>query len=105
MHLPFRRRRPHPDDEEAREWVQAEINRLHAMSYADLLSLLDDPIHYKVESRTGRELMGETQVFWDSGKPGPLRVIVDICEPKPGIVLSIVSKDFIRATDDSSVDE
>jgi hypothetical protein len=50
-------------------------------------------------------LIGETQVFWDDGEPGPLRVIVDVCEPKPGIVRSIASEDFIRAPDGSFIDE
>jgi hypothetical protein len=49
--------------------------------------------------------MGETQVFWDSGEPGALRVIVDVCEPSPGIVRSIASEDFIRAHDGSFVGE
>jgi hypothetical protein len=49
--------------------------------------------------------MGETQVFWDTGDPGPLRVIVDICEPKRGVERSIASRDFIRATDGSFIDE
>ena len=95
----------HPDKAEAQEWVNTEIARLRAMSYKDLLALLGDPIHYLVPSQTGRELMGETQVFWDTGEPGPLRVFVDICEPKPGVVRSIASQDFIRAPDGSFTDE
>jgi hypothetical protein len=49
--------------------------------------------------------MGETYVFWDSGEHGPLRVMVDVCEPRPGIVRSIASGDFIRAPDGSFVGE
>jgi hypothetical protein len=49
--------------------------------------------------------MGETSVFWDRGEPGDIRVMVDICEPRPGIVRSIVSDDFIRAPDGSFVGE
>jgi hypothetical protein len=33
----------HPDKTEAQEWVKAETARLRAMSYQDLLALLDDP--------------------------------------------------------------
>ena len=95
----------HPDKAEAQEWVRAQIERLRAMSYDELRASLNDSTHYRVTSRTGRVLMGETQVFWDTGKPGPLRIIVDICEPKSGIVHSIASEDFIRAPDGSFIDE
>jgi hypothetical protein len=95
----------HADDVEAREWVETEIGRLRSMSYAELLVCRDEPIHYEVRSRTGRVLMGETYVFWDSGEEGPLRVMVDICEPKPGMVSSIASDQFIRAWDGSFISE
>jgi hypothetical protein len=95
----------HPDEVEAREWVEAQVNRLRSMSYPELLAQLDEPVHYDIRSRTGRVLMGETQVFWDSGEEGPLRVMVDVCEPKPGIVSSIASEDFIRGPDGSFVGE
>lgn len=49
--------------------------------------------------------MGETYVFWDSGEDGPLRVMVDVCEPRRGVVSSIASDDFIRAPDGSFVGE
>lgn len=83
--------------------MRAEVERLRALSYHDLLRQRDDPIHYAIESRTGGRLMGETYVFWDSGEGGPLRVMVDICEPKPGVVTSIASDDFIRAPDGSLI--
>ena len=95
----------HPDKTEAQSWVRAQIERLRGMTYDELVASVDEPAHFHVQSRTGRDLMGETQVFWDSGEPGPLRVIVDICEPKPGIVRSIASADFIRAPDGSFIDE
>lgn len=95
----------HPDHDEAAAWVAAEIRRLRALSYKELLADLDSPIHYRIESRTGRVLIGETQVFFDGRDPGPLRVLVDVCEPRPGIVGSIVSDDFIRAPDGSFLGE
>jgi hypothetical protein len=36
--------------------VNAETARLRALSYEDLPALLDDSIHYRVPSRTGRVL-------------------------------------------------
>ena len=95
----------HPDYDEAAEWVGAETERLRAVSYEDLLGQVGLPIHVEIESRTGRVLMGETQVFYDSPDRETLRVLVDICEPRPGIVRSIVSDDFIRAPDGSFVGE
>ena len=62
MRLSLRRKRPHPDEVEARKWVSEQIDRLRALSYDDLLEQLDEPDHYTIRSRTGRELMGETQV-------------------------------------------
>jgi hypothetical protein len=100
-----RGREVHPDEGEAREWVEMQVNRLRSLSYPELVVQLDLPVHYGIRSRTGRALMGETQVFWDSGKEGPLRVIVDVCELKPGIVLSIASADFILAPDGSFIGE
>jgi hypothetical protein len=105
MRLPFGRRRTHPDEAEARDWVHAQVERLRSVSYGKLLEERDEPVHYAIHSRTGRELMGETYVFWDSGDDGPLRVMVDVCEPKPGVVSSIASDDFIRAPDGSFVGE
>jgi hypothetical protein len=49
--------------------------------------------------------MGEINVFWDEGEGGALRVMVDVCEPKPGVMRSIASDDFIRASDGSFVGE
>jgi hypothetical protein len=94
----------HPDRAEAEAWVAAEIDRLRAMSYEELVELEDYPVHYAVPSRTGRHLMGETQVFWDNGDPGPLRVLVDICEPQPEVVRSIAIDQFVRAPDGSFID-
>lgn len=49
--------------------------------------------------------MGETQVFWDSKPGGDLRVIVDVCEPKRGVVRSIWTESFHRAADEEFVSE
>jgi hypothetical protein len=105
MRLGLRRRRRHPDEAEAQEWVQAQIERLRSVSYAELLDQREAPVHYAIRSRSGSQLMGETYVFWDSGDHGPLRVMVAVCEPRPGIVRSIASGDFIRAPDGSFVSE
>jgi len=95
-----------PDQAEAEAWVAAEIDRLRAMSYEELVGLEDYPIHYAVPSQSGRRLMGETQVFWEvPDEPGPLRVLVDICELQPGVVVTSIAIDqFVRAPDGSFID-
>lgn len=92
---------PHPDEVEAQEWVASEIAQVRAVSYRDLLPMVDNPIHRRVSSRTGRFLMGETQVFDLPGKSDWLQVTVDICEPQPGIVHAIAEQAFFVAADGS----
>jgi hypothetical protein len=95
---------PHPDKDEAQEWVASEIAEVHAMSYRDLLPIVDNPIHHRVPSRTGRLLMGETQVFDLPGEPDWLQVTVDIFEPQPGNVHAIAEQTFFVAADGSVTD-
>jgi hypothetical protein len=92
----------HPDEAEAIEWVSAEIARLRSLSYDELAGLVDEALHYRIVSRTGRVLMGEAQVFWERDEHGPLWLLVDICERKPGVVSSIASDQFLRAADEFS---
>ena len=95
----------HPDGAEAAQWVKDEISRLRALSYQELLRYEGHALHCEMLSHNGRVLMRETQVFWDKDENGPLRSVVDVCEPKPGWVSSIVSESFIRAPDGSFIDE
>jgi hypothetical protein len=96
---------PHPDQIEAQEWVATEIERVRAMSYRDLLPMVDNPIHHRVPSRTGRFLMGETMVWGLPGEPDWLQVTVDICEPQPGVVHAITEQTFFVAADGSVSDK
>jgi hypothetical protein len=87
-------------------WVAAQIGRLRAMAYEDLLGLRDSPEHYEVPVDDGRfPLSGEVQVFWDDpGKAeGDLRVTVAIWNDAGGRPLA--SDAFIRAPDGSFVGE
>jgi hypothetical protein len=98
--------RTHPDEGEAREWVQDEVDRLRALSYAELVRLRDAPHHRAFTSRTGRKLIGETSVHWDSVEGGPVRVVIDVWAPRRGrLIRSITSDDFIRASDGRLLDE
>jgi hypothetical protein len=92
-----RRARNHPDQEDARAWVEDEIDRLQALGYGELVRLRSSPHHHAFSSRTGRQLVGETSVHWDGGEVGPLRVVVDVWEPRRWrLVRRVYSDDFSR---------
>jgi len=96
----------HPDIDEAREWVQDEIDRLRALGYSELMRLRVAPRHHPFTSRTGRHLVGEASVHSDSGEEGPLRVLVDVWEPRRWrLSRSICSDSFVRAPDGRLVAE
>jgi hypothetical protein len=95
---PGRAARSHPDHDEARVWVQDEIDRLRALSYSELVRLRVAPRHRPFTSSTDRPLVGETSVHRDSGEGGPLRVSVDVWEPRRWrMTRSICSDSFVRA--------
>ncbi len=92
-----RKARSHPDLDEARVWVQDEIDRLRALGYSELVGFRASPRHHPFTSRTGRQLVGETSVHWDGGEGGPLRVVVDVWEPRRWrLTRSVCSDGFVR---------
>ena len=94
---PGRTARSHPDLDEARVWVQDEVDRLRALSYSELVRLRVAPRHRPFTSGTGRRLVGETSVHRDSGEEGPLRVSVDVWEPRRWrLTRSVCSDSFVR---------
>jgi hypothetical protein len=94
-----RRSHIHPDLDEAREWVRDEIDRLQVLGYGELERLRTTPRHRAFTSHTGRPLVGETSVHWDSGEGGPLRVLVDVWEPRRWrLNRSVCSDSFARSS-------
>jgi len=82
--------------------VKTAVDRLRSSDSSDLIAKVDAPEHISLTSRTGRRLEGEISVFWDrTGAPGSIAVIVDVCEPKPGVVTPIAQDSFIRSPDGS----
>jgi hypothetical protein len=54
------------------------------MSYDEVLRRLEIEDHESVRLPSGKELLGETEVFWDAGSDSPrrhLRVMVDLSDP------------------------
>jgi hypothetical protein len=79
--------------------MQDEIDRLRALGYSELARLRVAPRHRQLMSRTGRQLVGETCVHRDSGEGGPLRVTVDVWQPRRWrLIRSICSDSFTRAS-------
>jgi hypothetical protein len=77
--------------------VEDEIDRLQALGYGELVRLRSSPHHHAFSSRTGRQLVGETSAHWDGGEGGPLRVVVDVWEPRRWrLVRRVYSDDFSR---------
>jgi hypothetical protein len=96
----------HANETEAREWVAAEIKRLRAHSYAELVGEESQAEHRQMKTADGKPLILETQVFWDDREERNLRVIVDVWDPAKRLSLGSIAKDdFIRAPDESFVDE
>ena len=98
--------RGHPDLDEARVWVEDEVDRLRALGYSELVRLRVARRHHPFTSRTGRPLVGETSVHADNGEGRPLRVLVDVWEPRRGrLTRRIYSDSFTRAAEGGLVDE
>lgn len=95
--------------DEAEVWVRAEIGRMRALSYSELVSMEGDSLHVEKTSASGDVLILETEVMWDGDPDDVIRVIVDVWNPNGGRWFGIwgsEAKDgFIRASDGSFVDE
>jgi len=82
----FRRKKPALPEADlafAREWVSSTMGELRArLSFDEAKSKIDETEHNELESPSGKRLCGEIQYFWDSGKEGDIRVIVDVWWPE-----------------------
>src|SRR6266481_1472056 len=92
------------DKKEAQELLTAQVNQLRAMSYHDLLGLMDRETVTEVDGSPGRRYTIETSVFWDGAKDRDLRVIVSI-DDGGRRAYAPMSDDFIMAPDGSFVGE
>jgi hypothetical protein len=103
---------PNDVKRQAEAWVVEQILRLRRSSYEELLTHLDQPIHEELRTASGKTVIRETQVFWDGGRDGPLRVMVDVWDPRSGAkrrwwrgIRSLAIDDFILAPDGTFVGE
>ena len=92
------------DKKEAQQLLKARVNQLRAMSYHDLLSLLDKETVIEVDGSSGGRYSIETSVFWDDANDHDLRVIVNI-DDGGWRAFAPMTDDFIIAPDGSFVGE
>lgn len=93
------------DKAEATEVAMTISNSLREVSYQDLVDrFLDSCEHSRAVGTSGTEYQIETQAFWDSAKPGDLRVSVTV-DNGGWRAFSPLVFDFIKASDGSFVDE
>jgi len=92
------------DTKEAQPLLKARVNHLRAMSYHDLLGLLDKQTVTEVDGSSGHRYTIETSVFWDGAKDRDLRVVVSI-DDGGWRAYAPMTDDFIMAPDGSFVGE
>ena len=92
------------DRNEAQRLLKARVSQLRAMSYHDLLGLLDKETVIEVDGSSRRRYSIETSVFWDDAKDRDLRVIVSIDDGGWRAFMPMTD-DFIMAPDGSFVGE
>jgi hypothetical protein len=92
------------DKNEIGQLLKARVDQLRAMSYPDLLGLLDKETLLEVDGPSGRRYFIETSVFWDDKKGHDLRVLVAIDDGGWG-ALSPMTDAFIMASDGTFVGE
>jgi len=92
------------DTKEAKELLKSQVDHLRAMSYHDLLGLMDKETVTEVDGSPGRRYTIETSVFWDGAKDRDLRVMVSI-DDGGWRAYAPLTDDFIMAPDGSFVGE
>ncbi|HXJ48924.1 MAG TPA: hypothetical protein VNF91_07140 [Candidatus Acidoferrum sp.] len=92
------------DTKEEKELLKSQVDHLRAMSYHDLLGLMDKETVTEVDGSPGRRYTIETSVFWDGAKDRDLRVMVSI-DDGGWRAYAPLTDDFIMAPDGSFVGE
>jgi membrane-bound inhibitor of C-type lysozyme len=93
------------DKVEARAEAERVLAELRGESYDALVQRhLDQSATHEVEAASGARYQIQVRAFWDGGKSGDLRVIVNIDDGKRS-AFHPLSTDFIIAPDGSFVGE
>ncbi len=90
--------------QEAAELVEAELRTFRSQPYDELLRLRTEIMTYTVSGPSGTAYGVEVQAFWDSGRPGNLRVTAAIDDG--GIsAFRPLCRDFVVAPDGRFIGE
>ena len=92
------------DRREAKAIVGAELQKYRSQSYEELLRLRSSVEDYSVVGPSGTRYGIEVQAFWDSGRPGNLRVRAAIDDGGISAFLPLC-RDFIISPDGGFVGE
>jgi hypothetical protein len=92
------------DKKEIDQLLKVRVDQLRALSYSDLLGLLDKETRTEIDGPSGRRYFIEASVFLDDKKGRDLRVLVAIDDGGWG-ALSPITGDFIMAPDGTFVGE
>jgi hypothetical protein len=94
------------DKAEARRLLTEVLEPLRNLSYRELVERFVDckAEHFEVEGKSGIRYQGHVLGFWDEGKPGPLRVTVDIDDGGWRSYVPLCD-DFIKAEDGTFIGE
>lgn len=85
---------------DAADILVAELARWRAMSYDELVALVNEPHHFTRKGASGREYGVEAVIVWDGRARQNIRVILDV-SGKGGKRTA----DFILAPDGTFIDE
>jgi len=86
------------DKREAKELLDSELGKYRTRPYEELLPLRGEPDVYSFVGPSGKRYQVEVQAFWDSGRPGNLRVMASIDDGGLSAFRPLC-KDFIIAPD------
>jgi len=90
--------------EEARGVLAAHLRVWRDLSYGDLRSRIGSQTHFDVNGSLDARYQVDLEVFWDDKPGGNIRVVGSVDDGGIRAVAPLTS-DFIKAPDDTFVDE
>jgi hypothetical protein len=95
------------DKQEAQEILDIEINKYRSIKYADIVKLIDTPLNYEIQGKSGTMYQLEIQAFWDNPRKSKqdIRVIASIDDGGFPSAFKPLSCDFIIGSDGKFIGE
>jgi hypothetical protein len=92
------------DERVARDLLERELKPLREVSYADLVAMIDRPIHRDVLGPDGKQWLLEINVHWDRKPGGDVHVFVMV-DDGGWRFWHPLGEDFIKSPTGESVGE